>query len=324
MTHASDLVRVKDLSVCYSAAGQSVPAVKHATFSIGAGEVLGLLGESGSGKSTLALSLSRMLPANARYESGAITFRGRNLLPMSEKQLGAVRGAEIAIIWQDPALALNPVMRVGQQIAEVLRAHGCRDRHERVERVQAVLTDVGFQRPSEAASAYPHQLSGGQRQRVGIAQALCCRPSLVIADEPTSKLDSALQVEILALLAKLRALHHMAYLIISHDPAVFGGWTDRMLVMYAGEIVEEGSREQVFGHPLHPYSQGLVRLSGAPAGAPRQLLPVIPGEAPDLTRRPAGCAFEPRCPERMKVCAASHPAQSTPEANRQVSCFKYE
>ncbi|HEV2115400.1 MAG TPA: ABC transporter ATP-binding protein, partial [Terriglobales bacterium] len=286
-----------------------MPAVRHASFSIGESEVVGILGESGSGKSTLALSLARMLPANARYGSGTIIFRGKNLLRLSEKQLTAVRGAEIAIIWQDPALALNPVMRVGQQIAEVLRAHGCRDRRERAEGVPALLTEVGFEQAAEVARAYPHQLSGGQRQRVAIAQALCCRPRLVIADEPTSKLDAALQVEILALLARLRERHRMACLIISHDPAVFTGWVDHMLVMYAGEIVEEGTREQVFGRPLHPYSQALVRLSGTVAAKPREHLAVIHGEPPDPMRLPVGCAFEPRCTERMKVCAASQPVE---------------
>lgn len=151
-----------------------------------------------------------------------------------------MRGVEIAIIWQYPALAPNPVMRAGRQIAEVLRAHGSRDRRERTERVQELLAEVSFDRPAEVALAYPHQLSGGQRQRVGIAQALCCRSALVIADEPTSKPDAALHVEILALLAKLRDRHKMACLIISHDPALFAGWADHMLVMYAGEIVEEG------------------------------------------------------------------------------------
>ena len=324
MTHPSDLIRVENLSVSYAAAGQSVPALRHATLSIGAGEVVGILGESGSGKSTLALALARMLPANARYESGSVTFRDRNLLQLSEKQLNAVRGAEIAIIWQDPALALNPVMRVGQQIAEVLRAHGRGNRRERAARVQAWLAEVGFEKPAEVARAYPHQLSGGQRQRVAIAQALCCQPALLIADEPTSKLDASLQVDILRLLARLRDRHGVACLIISHDPAVFAGWTDRMLVMYAGEIVEEGPREQVLGRPLHPYSQALRLLSSPSALAPRQLLPIIAGEPPDLMRLAPGCAFEPRCPERMKMCGASSPTQSRPEANRQVSCFKYE
>ncbi|HKU21298.1 MAG TPA: ABC transporter ATP-binding protein [Terriglobales bacterium] len=318
------LLRVENLSVSYSSAGQSVHAVRHASFSIGAGEVVGILGESGSGKSTLALSFTRMLPANARCETGTVIFGGRNLLQLTEKQLATVRGAEIAIIWQDPALALNPVMRVGQQIAEVLRAHGCGDRPQRKERVRELLAEVGFEQPAEVARAYPHQLSGGQRQRVGIAQALCCRPALVIADEPTSKLDAALQVEILALLSELRNRHRMACLIISHDPAVFAGWADRMLVMYAGEIVEEGTSEQVFGRPLHPYSQALVGLSEPALAAPRRHLPVIAGEPPDMNRLPAGCSFEPRCAERMKVCAGSSPGQSTPEANRQVSCFKYE
>ena len=160
------LLRVEDLSISYGSAEQSMPAVRRASFSIGTGEVVAILGESGSGKSTLALSLARMLPTNARREIGTIIFRGRNLLQLTEKQLTAVRGAEIAVIWQDPALALNPVMRVGNQIAEVLRAHGCRDRRERAARVQELLAEVGLERPAEVARAYPHQLSGGQRQRV--------------------------------------------------------------------------------------------------------------------------------------------------------------
>jgi oligopeptide/dipeptide ABC transporter ATP-binding protein len=319
-----ELLRVAGLTISYRTGERTVPAVKHASFSIGPGEVVGILGESGSGKSTLALSVARMLPVNARYESGAVLFRGRNLLQATEKQLVSVRGAAIAIIWQDPALALNPVMRVGQQIAEVLRAHGWHDRQGRSRQVQESLTEVGFERTAEVARAYPHQLSGGQRQRIAIAQALCCRPALVIADEPTSKLDAALQMEILALLARLRERHQTACLLISHDPAAFAGWADRMLVMYAGEIVEEGTREQMFNRPLHPYTQALVRLSAARFSQPRQRLAVIEGEPVDLACLPPGCAFEPRCSERMQVCAGSHPSQSAPEADRQVSCFKYE
>jgi oligopeptide/dipeptide ABC transporter ATP-binding protein len=318
----ADLVRIENLSISYGTGEGRVPAVQHASFAIAAGEVLGILGESGSGKTTLALGLARMLPASARYESGSVNFRSADLLQMREKQLAALRGAQIAIIWQDPALALNPVIRAGTQITEVLRAHGCRDRQEREDRMLALLAEVGFEHAGELALAYPHQLSGGQRQRVAIAQALCCRPALVIADEPTSKLDAALQVEILTLLARLRERHGMACLIISHDPVVFAGWAERLLVMYAGEIVEAGTRDQVFGRPLHPYSQALVRL--AAEVAPRQRLPVIAGEPPDSMRLPPGCPFEPRCPERMAVCAGSRPAARTQLEKQQVSCFKYE
>ena len=318
----ADLVRIENLSISYGTGEGRLPAVQHASFSIAAGEVLGILGESGSGKTTLALGLARMLPASASYEGGSVNFRGADLLHMTEKQLSALRGAQIAIIWQDPALALNPVIRVGTQITEVLRAHGCRNRHEREARVPALLAEVGFEQPAEMALAYPHQLSGGQRQRVAIAQALCCRPALVIADEPTSKLDAALQVEILTLLASLRERYGMACLIISHDPAVLVGWAERLLVMYAGEIVEAGARDEVFGRPLHPYSQALVRL--AAELAPRQRLPVIAGEPPDSMRLPPGCPFEPRCPERMAVCAGSRPALRAQQEKQQVSCFKYE
>ena len=317
-----DLVRIENLSISYGNGEQRLPAVQHASFSIAAGEVVGILGESGSGKTTLALGLARMLPASACYDSGNVKFRGADLLQMTERQLSVLRAAQIAIIWQDPALALNPVIRVGTQIAEVLRAHGCHDRREQVARVEKLLAEVGFDRAGEVALAYPHQLSGGQRQRVAIAQALCCRPALVIADEPTSKLDAALQVEILTLLASLRERYGMACLIISHHPAVFAGWAERLLVMYAGEIVEAGTRDQLFGRPLHPYSQALVRL--AAEVATHQRLPVIAGEPPDFTRLPPGCAFEPRCPERMAVCAGSRPAPRAQQERQQVSCFKYE
>ncbi len=253
-------------------------------------------------------------------------FRGRNLLTMADPELRGVRGKEISMIAQDPALSLNPVIRVGDQIAEVFRAHSAMKSSERRQNVEALLRAVGFDQAQQIYSAYPHQLSGGQRQRVAIAQAIACHPALVIADEPTSKLDAALQAEILALLSEIRKRQGTAFLVISHDPTIFPGLADRMVVMYAGRIVEEGKTQDIFRKPLHPYTQALVRLSErylVSAQGSHMRFPAINAEVPDLTRVSAGCRFEPRCPERMPVCANCDPRELTPEPFRRVSCFKY-
>jgi len=223
-------------------------------------------------------------------------------MTLTEPELRRVRGKEISLISQDPALSLNPVIRVGDQIAEVIRAHVAMSGSERGQSVEELLHAVGFDQPQQIYSAYPHQLSGGQRQRVAIAQAIACHPVLVIADEPTSKLDAALQAEILSLLSEIRNRHRTAFLVISHDPTIFPGFADRIVVMYAGRVVEEGKTEDIFRRPLHPYTQALVLLSErhfVKAQTSRVRLPGIDGGPPDLTRIGAGCRFEPRCPERM-------------------------
>jgi oligopeptide/dipeptide ABC transporter ATP-binding protein len=324
---SEELVQITDLTITYSPGGSPpVRASDHARLEIHRGEVIGVLGESGSGKSTLASALLRLLPSYARCESGSVMFRGRNLLKLREPELRKVRGKELSLISQDPALSLNPVMRVGDQIAEVVRAHMAISGGERKQRVEELLRAVGFDQPQQICSAYPYQLSGGQRQRVAIAQAIACRPVLVIADEPTSKLDAPLQAGILALLSEIRRRDGTAFLVISHDPTIFPGFADRIVVMYAGRVVEEGKTEDIFRRPLHPYTQALVRLSERyflNAGASRMRFPVIAGEAPDLTRIDVGCRFEPRCPERMQVCKNCDPRELTPEPFRRVSCFKY-
>ncbi len=189
-----------------------------------------------------------------------------------------------------------------------------------------LLQVVGFDHPQEVYSAYPHQLSGGQRQRIAIAQAVACRPALLIADEPTSKLDATLQAEIVSLLSQIRQQHGTAILVISHDPALFGGFADRVAVMYAGRMVEVGTSAEIFGRPLHPYTQGLVQIATSSAvtgSSARVRLPVIKGESPDPTCIPVGCRFEPRCPERMEVCLRRYPPEFLPEPSRPVNCFKY-
>jgi peptide/nickel transport system ATP-binding protein len=253
-------------------------------------------------------------------------LQGSNLLTMTEMDLREVRGKAISLVSQDPALSLNPVIRVGDQIAEILRAHVATSRSARRRQVEELLQSVGFDSPRQVYSAYPHQLSGGQRQRIAIAEAIACHPVLVIADEPTSKLDASLQAEMIALLGEIRKQRGTAFLVISHDPTIFPGFADRIAVMYGGQIVEEGKTEDIFRKPLHPYTQALVGLSEryiVNVRGSRARLPVIDGEAPDLSRISIGCRFEPRCSDRMQMCADCDPRELTPEPLRRVSCFKY-
>jgi oligopeptide/dipeptide ABC transporter ATP-binding protein len=319
--------QVRELTVTYSPEdGEPIHALDGTSIEVRTGEIVGILGESGCGKSTLASALLRLLAPNAKCESGTILLRGSDLLNLSERELRAIRGREISLIPQEPALSLNPVMTAGSQVGEMLRAHLPLNAPQRRERVMELFREVGFDHPEEIFSAYPHQLSGGQRQRIAIAQAVACRPALLIADEPTSKLDPTLQAEIVALLSQIRRQHGTAILVISHDPALFAGFADRIAVMYAGRIVEVGSSAEIFGRPLHPYTQALVRIAASSAitgSRARVRLQAIEGESPDPTCIPVGCRFEPRCSERMDVCSRRYPREFMPEPSRPVNCFKY-
>ena len=323
----SNLAEVRDLAVTYHPEhGAPIRALDGLSIEVRPGEIVGILGESGCGKSTLASAMLCLLAPHAKCEGGTILVRGRNLLNLSERELRAIRGLEISLIPQDPALSLNPVMTGGSQVDEVLRAHLPLTAHQRRQRVMELFREVGFDQPEEIYSAYPHQLSGGQRQRITIAQAVACRPALLIADEPTSKLDATLQAEIVALLSQIRRQHGTAILVISHDPTLFAGFADRIAVMYAGRIVEVGNSAEIFGRPLHPYTQALVRLatsSVVTGSSARIRLPAIEGESPDPTCVPVGCRFEPRCSERMDVCSRRYPREFMPEPSRPVNCFKY-
>ncbi len=319
------LIKIRDLTVTYCAdEGLPIRAVDGVSLEIRPQEVVGILGESGCGKSTLASALLRLLPPGTNAEGG-ILFRGRELMNLTDVQLRAIRGREIALIPQDPALSLNPVMTAGVLIGEVLRAHLPLSAAERRQRVMELLREVGFDRTEEIYTAYPHQLSGGQRQRIAIAQAVACRPALLIADEPTSKLDASLQNDIIELLSQIRQEHGTAILIISHDPALFAGFADRIAVMYAGRIVEVGKCVEILGRPLHPYTQALVRIASSLVTHTGTVsrLPAIAGESPDPGCIPDGCRFEPRCSERMNVCSERYPQTFLPEPSRPVNCFKY-
>lgn len=323
----NNLICIRDLTITYSAAnGGMTCALNHVNLEIREGEVLGILGESGCGKSTLANAVLRLLPANATLASGEILFCGGNLLSSTERELRDIRGRQISQVPQDPGLSLNPVIAVGTQIAEVLRAHLPMTTGQRRARVNELLNEVGFDQPAEIYGVYPHQLSGGQRQRIVIAQAVACCPALVIADEPTSKLDARLRSDIIALLARLRATHGTTLVVISHDLALIGALADRIAVMYAGTVVEIGKRDEILQRPLHPYTQALVRIARSTVSGgeyAKARFPRIEGDHPSLPGAAVGCCFEPRCSERIQMCLDHRPPEVVPEPARSVRCFKY-
>jgi oligopeptide/dipeptide ABC transporter ATP-binding protein len=319
------ILEVRELTVRYLPSGhEAVTPVNCVHLRVQSGELLGMMGESGSGKSTLAATILKMLPPRAEC-AGSVLFQGSDLLAVPESEMHEIRGARIAMIPQDPATSLNPALNIGTHISEVLRAHVPLSKTQRRARVLELLREVGFDNPERIGFAYSHELSGGQRQRAVIAQAIACRPALLIADEPTSKLDSPLQAEILLLLTSIARRHGTALILITHDPGILIGIADRIAVMYAGSIVEEGSAEEVVRNPLHPYTQALLRLfkSGLHHDGKIKKFPMIPGEAPDLLRVGLGCRFEPRCSERMPVCSAQDPAESNISHSHRVSCFKH-
>ncbi len=305
------LLEVKNLTVEFPAAGRTTAAVREVSFTIGQGEVLGLVGESGSGKSVTSLAIMRLLVPQARA-SGQILFEGHDLLRLSQDEMREVRGEKISMIFQEPMTALNPVMRIGDQVAEAVLAHqrnGDRiSKNEAWERAVEALRTVSIPDVERRARDYPHQLSGGQRQRIMIAMAIVNRPTLLIADEPTTALDVTIQAQILELLAELRHKFGLAMLFISHDLAVVSEVSDRIAVMYAGALVEMGPAQAVFRTPAHPYTMGLLKSVPTLRTNRHEPLRTIEGTVPAITALPPGCAFEPRCDRRVEKCAAALPA----------------
>jgi oligopeptide/dipeptide ABC transporter ATP-binding protein len=292
-------------------AATAVAAVRNLSFSIAPGEVLGLVGESGSGKSITALAIMGLLPPNAVL-SGDIAFqngeaRPANLTTLPSEQLRRLRGSRIAMIFQEPMTALNPVMRVGDQIAEAVLAHNQVSKSEAWSRAVEGLRDVAIPDPEQRARSYPHQLSGGMRQRVMIAMAIVNRPQLLIADEPTTALDVTIQQQILDLLNDLRHKFSLAMLFISHDLAVVSHVADRVAVLYAGSLVELAPKAAIFSAPAHPYTQGLLRAIPTLATNRSQPLATIEGTVPPIAALPPGCPFEPRCLDRIPACARELP-----------------
>ena len=318
------LLQIRELRVTYCVAGGTrVAAVRGLNFDVAHGQVVGILGESGCGKSTLAAALMRTLPANARVK-GSLSLNGTNLLALNEDELNHVRGKDLAIISQTPSLSLNPVVRVGKQISQVIRTHHELPKTRERELAMAALSEVHLPEPERIYRAYPHQLSGGQQQRVAIARALACRPKLVIADEPTAALDATLQIEILQLFRELNQKLGIAFVLITHSPALLVAIADRIAVMYAGRVVEEGEARHIFSDPLHPYTRALLKLMPAKNNRTAgRKFDAIPGVPPDLTNLPAGCEFEPRCSARREICRSLAP-RVTEKVGRSVSCFEYD
>jgi oligopeptide/dipeptide ABC transporter ATP-binding protein len=307
------------LSTVFDMPGQPVVAVDDVSFEIRKGETLGLVGESGSGKSVTAFSILQLLQSPGRIAAGRVLFQGKDLLGASEAEVRRVRGAGIALIFQEPMAALNPVMRVGDHIVEALRVHGLARKREARVRAIELLRAVRITDPEKRVDDYPHQLSGGMRQRIMIAVALACHPPLVIADEPTTALDVTVQAQILDLLRDMKKQFDLSLLLITHDLGVIAETADRVAVMYTGRIVEQGAVNDIFRNPLHPYTQGL--LASIPGGDARSRLRAIEGSVPSLSALPPGCTFATRCGYRMDVCTTAVPALVEAEPVHRVRCY---
>ncbi len=284
-----------------------VRAVDGVSFHVDAGETLGIVGESGSGKSMTALSIMRLLPRSGRIVGGRIRFKGRDLAQLSEDEMEEVRGTEIAMIFQDPMTSLNPVYRTGWQVGEPLRIHRRAGRREALAAAIEMFRKVGIAEAPKRAAQYPHVFSGGMRQRAMIAMGLTTSPSLLIADEPTTALDVTIQAQILELLRNLNRDFGTATILITHNLGVVAGMCDRVVVMYAGRVVEQGATEDVFAHPEHPYTWSLLRSIPRLDADDREPLKAIDGSPPDMVRLPAGCKFQPRCPFAIGRCHGEEP-----------------
>src|SRR5262245_61640074 len=319
---ANALLTVENLTTVFDTRAGVVAAVDDVSFEIRAGETLGLVGESGSGKSVTALSIMRLVQPPGRIASGRIVFKGRDLLKVDERRMGEVRGAEISLIFQEPMTALNPVFTIGDQVAETLLVHGRVSRRDARAQAIQLLEAVRIPHAASRINDYPHQLSGGLRQRVLIAIALACRPALVVADEPTTALDVTIQAQILDLLRDLKQSFHLSLLLITHDLGVVAETADRVAVMYAGRIVETGTVRAIFRTPQHPYTRGL--LASIPGGAPGQRLRAIEGTVPLLGQLPAGCAFNPRCPDRFDRCTTAPPPDYAAGLEQTAKCYLHD
>ncbi|MDN5332400.1 MAG: peptide/nickel transport system ATP-binding protein [Tepidanaerobacteraceae bacterium] len=315
------LLEIKDLTVKFFTEDGTVNAVERASFDIEKEETLGVVGESGCGKSVTALSVMRLLPSPpAKITSGRILFEGEDLLSKSEAEMRRIRGNLISMVFQEPMTSLNPVFTIGHQISEAIVLHQKLSKKEARERAIEMLKMVGIPNPEKRYWEYPHQLSGGMRQRVMIAMALSCSPKLLIADEPTTALDVTIQAQILDLIERLKEKVGMSVLMITHDLGVIAEMAKRVVVMYAGQVVEESPCEDIFENPLHPYTAGLLK-SIPKLEEKKSRLHVIEGNVPNPLNFPSGCRFHPRCFEAKKICGEKMPSLVEVEGNRKVRCF---
>lgn len=322
MNATDTLLSVENLSVSFQATLGTVKAVRGVSFHINRGEIVGIVGESGCGKSVTAHTIMGLISRPpASVENGAIRLDGEDLLTKDDRAMEEIRGRRIGMIFQDPMSSLNPTMRIGTQLTEAILRHRRMSKQEAIAHATALLESVGIPQASDRLRQYPHEFSGGMRQRVMIAIALACDPDLIIADEPTTALDVTIQAQILELLKKLSEERGMAVLLITHDLGVVAGLCDRVLVMYAGEIVETGTTDRIFYSPQHPYTKALLEAVPRLGKSHQRRLASIVGAPPDLLDPPKGCAFTDRCPWAMRVCQTYHPVLLSIGEEQTAACW---
>ncbi len=322
MSDTDKLLEVKDLHVSFRTYAGEVKAVRGINFEVGKGECVGIVGESGCGKSVTSQSIMQLLKTPpAMYKQGSILFEGEDLLKKTEKEMQSIRGNSISMIFQDPMTTLNPTQKIGKQIMEVLIEHKGMSKKDAYAEAERMLQLVAMSEPSKRMQQYPHEFSGGMRQRAMIAIALACSPKLIIADEPTTALDVTVQAQILELLQDVQRKVGMAIMLITHDLGVVAKMCDRVVVMYAGQIVEQGTVEEIFKHPTHPYTKGLLSAVPRMDMSRKEALTTIVGTPPDLFAPPKGCAFYARCNEAMRVCEEHMPAMQNVGGTLQSACW---
>jgi peptide/nickel transport system ATP-binding protein len=322
MKDNQNLLEIKNLTIHYKTDDGAVHAVENLNLEVAEGETLGFVGETGAGKTTTALGIMQLIPSPpGKILSGEIYFEGEDLLKKSNKQMTSIRGEKIAMIFQDPMTSLNPVVTVGEQIAEMIRLHKNVTKEQSLVKAGEMLETVGIRK--ERAKDYPHQFSGGMKQRVVIAIALACNPKLLIADEPTTALDVTIQAQVLELMKKLKEEYKTSMIMITHDLGIVAEICDKVAIMYAGNVVEYSDKRSIYLNPLHPYTVGLFN-SIPDIYNEQEELQVIEGLTPDPTNPPSGCPFHPRCPKAMDKCSKSKPERIEAEKGHFISCFLYE
>lgn len=322
MSKVDKILEVKDLHVSFKTYAGEVQAVRGINFEVGKGECVGIVGESGCGKSVTSQSIMQLLKTPpAMYKQGSIIFEGEDLLKKKEKEMQAIRGNSISMIFQDPMTTLNPTQKIGKQIMEVLMEHKHMDKKAAYTEAERMLELVAMSEPHKRMEQYPYEFSGGMRQRAMIAIALACSPKLIIADEPTTALDVTVQAQILELLQDVQKKVDMSIMLITHDLGVVAKMCDRVVVMYAGQIVEQGTVEEIFKHPTHPYTKGLLKAVPRMDMSRSDALTTIVGTPPDLFAPPKGCAFYARCNEAMKVCENHMPVMQEVGGTLQSACW---
>ncbi|MEK3916599.1 ABC transporter ATP-binding protein [Paenibacillus sp. FSL H7-0331] len=317
------LLKISNLTAEFKTDKGVFPAISGVNLTINKGEILCIVGESGSGKTVASLSLMNLIPAVGKITTGEISFEGRDLLKIKKKEMSQIRGKSIAMIFQDPMMSLDPVYTCGSQVIEAVQIHQKISHQDAYDKAVELLKQVGIPHPERCMNAYPHELSGGMCQRISIAMALSCRPKLLIADEPTTALDVTVQAQILDLLKEIRNEMNMSIMLITHDLGVVAEMADRVAVMYAGKVMEEGDVRSIFHNPQHPYTQGLIK-SIPHMDQKNEKLYSISGTVPSISSMPDGCRFSPRCPDAADICRQKEPEMIQTNHNGKARCWKLD